>query len=354
MAINFSDLGGGGGGGGTITKVFSSSGSWTAPDTVDGIEIILVGGGGGAGGWYPADGNVYTGAGGGGGQVIQTYLPVTPGATYSIAIGAGGAVGTASNNTNSAFGRDGGNSSFGNLLQAGGGGGSLNAQAAIANDPPWRWITRTSTTQRVWRNVGTTANMATTPGSMPGAGRGTNSNNSYATSGGGGGAGGHAVGLKNPGFWDTVNISNKTSWADGFSGLTFGVPMNNYGVGGPYLDTNSNTEPQLSMAGIGKLGFGGGGGGAGKTGTGYSTNSNIGWLTRQFMTQPADGGGRGGFLQYNNTLGWEPRTDSTAGKINTGGGGGGGARADAGQSGTVELQPKAGGSGICIIKYSEV
>lgn len=97
---------------------FTSTGTFTAPSNCYSVEVFLVGAGGGGGG-FPA-GNPGKGGGGGGGEVITSRkISVTPGTSYTVTIGAGGAGGAA--NTG-AVGND---SSFGSLLTAyGGGGGS--------------------------------------------------------------------------------------------------------------------------------------------------------------------------------------------------------------------------------------
>lgn len=85
------------------TVVIKSTQSWTAPVGVTSVEVILCGGGGGGG----VNGS---GGGGGGGSVFYDVLTVTPGTSYTITIGAGGASQTA-----------GTASSFGALLTATGG-----------------------------------------------------------------------------------------------------------------------------------------------------------------------------------------------------------------------------------------
>jgi hypothetical protein len=78
-----------------VKKVFTSSGSWTAPAGI--TEVILVGFGGGGGGGTNQQG-------GGGSIQCQSYVSVVPGTTYTITIGAGGGVGG-----------DGGSTTFGSL-----------------------------------------------------------------------------------------------------------------------------------------------------------------------------------------------------------------------------------------------
>ena len=79
---------------------FTESGTFTVPDGVTEIRIILVGGGTG-GAW--ADGVPHNGAGG---YVYEADIAVTAGDTYAVTIGTGGAAGSAS-------GAAGGNTTFG-------------------------------------------------------------------------------------------------------------------------------------------------------------------------------------------------------------------------------------------------
>jgi len=94
----------------------SGTGTWTVPDGVYLIDLLVVGGGGGRGGAG------YGGSGGGGGAGGLIYLEgvaVTPGQTYNYAVGEGGQAGSTSNGSN------GDNSSFGSYTANGGGGGGL-------------------------------------------------------------------------------------------------------------------------------------------------------------------------------------------------------------------------------------
>jgi hypothetical protein len=84
------------------TVEFTSSGTFTVPSGVYSAEFLIVGAGAGGGG---CDNSVATrgsaGGGGGGGAVKQITLPVTPGSSYTITIGAkgtGGAIGAAGAN----------------------------------------------------------------------------------------------------------------------------------------------------------------------------------------------------------------------------------------------------------------
>lgn len=111
------------------TVIITATGPWVAPAGVSMIEILLVGGGG-AGGAAIGAGDTLCGGGGGGGGVVKRSLPVTPGTSYTVTIGAGGARSTAT-----ATGGAGASSTFGSLLTAlgGGGGGGTSQAGAMSN-----------------------------------------------------------------------------------------------------------------------------------------------------------------------------------------------------------------------------
>ena len=118
-------------------EIFTSSGTWTAPEGIEGnIVDIMLFGGGSAGNYGYYDGIVggspaaSGGSGGGGGGMQHKSVSVIAKKTYSITIGAGGKGGR---------GESGGTTSFGTLLSAsggrgrqggtgGGGGSSINVQ----------------------------------------------------------------------------------------------------------------------------------------------------------------------------------------------------------------------------------
>lgn len=125
---------------------FSSSSTWTAPAGITRVKATLVGGGGGGGG-NGGFGWSLIGAGGGGGATVVGYVNVTPGTTYTVTVGSGGAgsapysgavgpratSGSASvfagdNVTLTAGGGQGGNSSN-NGTQTGGAGGTASGSS---------------------------------------------------------------------------------------------------------------------------------------------------------------------------------------------------------------------------------
>ena len=96
---------------------FTTVGSttFTVPTGVTHIDVLVIGGGGSGAGSLG-------GGGGAGGYVEATNYPVTPGATYPIVVGAGGA--GVSNPPNYVTGYNGDDSRFGDLVAIGGGAGA--------------------------------------------------------------------------------------------------------------------------------------------------------------------------------------------------------------------------------------
>ena len=100
---------------------FTATGNFVVPSNTSCVQVILVGGGGGGGYRKTSNTNPRPGSAGGGGQYIDTLIPVTPGNTYTVTIGAGGAASTSL----SSNGGVGSNTTFGSLATAvGNGGGS--------------------------------------------------------------------------------------------------------------------------------------------------------------------------------------------------------------------------------------
>ena len=91
-------------------EIITSSKNWIAPDDAlyNTIHVLCVGGGGAGG---IAGNTAYSSSGGGGsGQFVEADVVITPGDSYAIQIGAGGAKPT----TTSGDGGNGGSTIFGN------------------------------------------------------------------------------------------------------------------------------------------------------------------------------------------------------------------------------------------------
>lgn len=110
---------------GLQSQIFTSNGTWTAPDNV--CNIWLIGCGGGAGGQAGCGNstNACGGAGGGGSLKTSSIVPVIPGMTYTITIGSGGTGGAGAMGFMTG-GTDGINTTFGSLYTALGGGAAVN------------------------------------------------------------------------------------------------------------------------------------------------------------------------------------------------------------------------------------
>lgn len=88
--------------------------SWTAPENVASVQLLVVGGGG-------SGGVTWAGSGGGGAGAMryESDVAVVAETEYAVKVGAGGAAVTSSNS----YGNDGSQSKFGTYTAAGGGGG---------------------------------------------------------------------------------------------------------------------------------------------------------------------------------------------------------------------------------------
>lgn len=283
---------------------FTSSGTFTA-DSAGSIDVLIVAGGGSGGG--------YVGGGGGaGGLIYQTGIAVNP-TTYTINIGAGGAIGP--NTTNSATGNAGSNTTAFGLTAIGGGygsnyddtiggsGGSGGGAGGHQNTGPFSGGSGTS-------GQGYAGGSSTGPRQDP-----------YTAGGGGGGSagiGGNAT-------------AGQVTAPSGGPGTQINIDGNNYywAAGGGAGNYASNTSPANGGAG----GIGGGGGG------GCYSSSGVA------------GAGGGSALNAGGNGNWENANvgqNSYGGNAgaNTGSGGGG-----AGHYGN-DTAAGGGGSGIVIIRYA--
>lgn len=196
------------------TVDFTSSGTWTCPSGVYSAEFLVVGAGGGGGGVGSSVNTRYVcGGGGGGGAVKKVTLPVTPGNSYTITVGAKGTGISASAGNNGGFSEV--VLSGITLVRSYGGGGGRGV------------------------NASDTAVSAADSGTKASTGGLNQAGTSADISGGGGGG-------ANTFFYDTsISARSVAQPAEGGYGKN--------GIGG----TNAN----YSLGGFGVDGFGAGGGG---------------------------------------------------------------------------------------------
>ena len=297
--VNFSTQGGGSGGNSIINNgvyvihTFTGSGTFTPPVGATTGDILIVGGGGGGGTYSVESTTSPRSAGGGGGGDVQYLTGISFGQNpWAVTVGQGG-----SPNQN------GGNSSFGTYVAAGGGAGSAYPDIIDAKN---------GASGGGGSGIG---NIGNSTAGFPG-GNGALIDGSGAAGGGGGGK-------SAPGF-------------DGF--------IDTGGSGGAGI-TNSITGTIQY--------YGGGGGGSAVTINRTYVAGGVGGAGGQ------GGGGAGaGSVVYNYT-GYQ-KTNMVRGENglpNTGGGGGGGAAVaspgPANYAGNPVTTPgSSGGSGIVIIRYS--
>jgi len=96
------------------TETFTSTGTFTVPDGLTSVDVLVVAGGGGGGGQCNLGGG-----GGGGGLIYRPGLPITPGSPIAVTVGGAGSGGW--NGTDPS--QRGGTSQFAALAAIGGGGG---------------------------------------------------------------------------------------------------------------------------------------------------------------------------------------------------------------------------------------
>jgi len=114
------------------TERFIASTTWVVPAGVTELFVTGIGGGGGGGAGATISSIIYGGGGGGSGLMYTASLPVTPGNTLTITIGAGGSSGNQGGTTSITggpaglffFGGYGGQNSTSQILQGPGGVGS--------------------------------------------------------------------------------------------------------------------------------------------------------------------------------------------------------------------------------------
>ena len=232
--------------------------SWTAPAGITSICVVCVGGGGTGDDGNAGDGG--GGGGGGGGLAFANNIPVTPGQSYTVVVGAGGTLGNGYGSPAQA----GGNSTFtvGTFVMTGGGGGG---------GQPYPY--------NPGATGGTYSFVNTPAGATTGGGNGGNGGGGYDGGGGGGGGGGYggAGGAGSHSIFGGATNGGATG-AGGGGGAAPGPGGTGTGGGGNGGTGQSNVT-------------GGGGGGSAIFGATPITNGGNG----NGLTSPGSQGGAGGF-----------------------------------------------------------
>ena len=305
-----------------VVMVYNTSGYFTGP--VDALNnecvVVCVGGGGGGG---RADDTAYNAKGGGGGSgfIEIKKITIVPGEKYDVVIGAGGESGTLAEGNHD--GKNGGTTSFSDILSASGGGGGKASNGFYDGGNG---------------NAG------------GGGGLSRNSDGASAKGGnggayGGGGGGGYINGTVFPG--GTGGVYGGDGGGEGtvlLNGEPFDYPLAAFyplefslaatqGLSGENVYGGSGGFG--GNGGAGKSTFGGGGGGFG--GNGGAADSGGG-----------GGGGGGGF-------------GGNGGAADSGGGGGGGFFSDqienngsGGNGGHKSQAAQSGSPGCVVIFYKKV
>ena len=272
----------------TVTQSFNSSTTWTVPTGVCSVKVLVVAGGGGGGGqgtWY-----FCAGGGGAGGVVYNASYPVTPGASITVTIGAGGGYGSGNNQ-----GSTGVNSVFDAITAHGGGGGGGGLCGGNGDGGDGGSGGGASAPSGSCSNYGSASPSG--EGNNGGEGKGC------CNDGGGGGGGSTQVG-------ENGKVDGNGYGGDGGNGMAYGTT---------YFGTTAG------MPNSGQFGGGGGGGG-------YNSQGDASY-----------GGGNG--ANNGGGVGGANGNDATA---NTGGGGGG--AAGGWLSGSTH--GGNGGSGVVVIQYT--
>ena len=225
-----------------------SNTSWTCPEGVTSIEVLVVAGGGGGGSRHP-------GGGGGGGVIYNSAYPVTPGTAYTVTVGAGGAGKILTSNIS---GDNGSNSVFGNLTAIGGGGGGTYLQPGGSGGSGGGG-----------GEGGTTVGGNGTAGQGFAGGGQRNASVTYGGAGGGGGAGGPGT---DGGMWAANGVGRPGAGGPGlafaisgtmtyYAGGGGGAAYNNLGIGLGGIGGGGNGTLESATPPNGTASTGGGGGG---------------------------------------------------------------------------------------------
>ena len=251
--------------------------SWTCPDDVISVCAVAIGGGGGGGG-TATGANAAGGIGGtGGGLGWKNNIPVTPGQSYTVVVGAGGA----SNGGPGQDGGDGQDSYFIDATTVKGGGATGGKSGNYPQNQTYSGGDYVGdgggdgggAAASVYAGGSISSGGGGAGGYSGGGGRGGNSGtNASAGSGGAGGGGG--------GSFNGAGGGGGT-WLEGEGNAGGGYPFSNPGYGGyggsrSHVVFSKNSGDYQGNAGTTSTGRGGDGGKYGGGGGGDSTSNNGG------------------------------------------------------------------------------
>lgn len=230
---------------------YRSSGAFTPRQalTVDYLVVAGGGGGGGFGGGGGAGGMRCTVGATGGSGSLESALSLTSGATYTVAVGAGGIAGGINGGNAYTAGGNGSNSVFATITSTGGGGGATGGSGGSGP-----FVAATGGSGGGGGASGNLTGAAASPAGQ-GFGGGNGVGASTYSGGGGGGAGAAGSGAAG-GAGRTTSISGtSTTYGGGGGGLTGAGGSGGGGAGGIAINTNPS-----GVAGTANTGGGGGGG----------------------------------------------------------------------------------------------
>lgn len=232
---------------------------WTKNDKPPAVDCLVIAGGGGGADGYGG----YSGGGGGGGGWRQAQVMITPGITYTVRIGTGGASGQSAIAGNP--------SQFGPIVSAGGGGGGYyNAGGGYGGSCG-------GAGGFAGRAYGINSPSIGSAGVFPGD-QGFIGQSAFPGNRGGGGGGNYKLQDSN---WFTYSLGGHTG---GLSYITGSAQY--YAAGGASGDTNAASGNSAA-----NTNGGGGGGGTAPSQNGTNGGQNTG------------GGGGGGYSNGNTTSG---------------------------------------------------
>jgi hypothetical protein len=283
---------------GTTGQVLSTNGSGTlswataAAVTTYNIEMLIIGGGGGGG-----NGNNAGGGGGGGVLYVNTFV-VTSGSSYTVTVGAGGALGVKGSNSvfdaATATGGGSGRSEISSNDQNGGSGGGGQGEAGTAGG-----------TGILGQGFDGGAGSVSPRGSAGGGGAG-------AASASGGTNGNGGVGTSAFSIWGSYTSSGELSGGVYyFSGGGGGgcESINRTGTGGL---GGGGDSPNPGNGTNGDANTGGGGGGASRgSGGGGTYTSGAGGSGLVIIRYPGAARGTGGTITTSGGWTWHKFTSST-------------------------------------------